>query len=333
MSSSRGGLWFIAVALMTGLLGLGGISCGGDDAPAEVDSDDIVRELRQEQRDEQRLGDLERDIDRLNQEKQERVGTRRPTNDASKSANLDSIADGLAGEVGVAVGQLGSTKVQTGGGLTTGSAWSTIKVPIAIALLNEVGGPRGLTSTQMNQIDAAITRSDNGAAAELFAELERRHGGIAGAAAAVTQVLRTAGDNSTAVSTQGRDGFSAYGQTQWSLADQQRFMAGLAGGCVSNEASTSFVLDLMGRVTSDRWGFGLLRLPARWKGGWGPGVDGRYLVRQMGIVEQGGGQVVIALAARPPDGQFVSGQTLATQLAQRVVEQRRPHHQRSASTC
>jgi hypothetical protein len=327
------GVWLFALAAMAGVLFLSGVSCGGDDSPTEIGSDDIVRELQQEQRDEQRLGKLERDIDGLKQKAQNRIRARRRPTDAAESASLDSISHGLNGEVGVAVAKLGSTNVQTGGDLTTGSAWSTIKVPIALSLLIDVGGPGGLTSTQKDRIEAAITLSDNAAAAELFAELERRHGGIAGAAAAVTSVLRAGGDTSTAVSTQGRDGFSPYGQTEWSLAAQQRFMAGLAGGCVADQASTSLVLDLMGRVTSDRWGLGSLSLPARWKGGWGPGVDGRYLVRQMGVVAYGGDQLVLTIAARPADGQFVSGQTLATQLAQRVIERGRPLDQPSATTC
>jgi hypothetical protein len=318
---------------MAGVLCSNGISCGGDDGPAEISSDDIVRELRQERRDEQRLSELEHRIDGLKHKEQNPLGTRHRPTDADESASLEAVVGGFAGEVGVAVGQLGSTNVQIGGGLTTGSAWSTIKVPIALSLLNEVGGPSGLTSAQANQIEAAITLSDNAAAAELFAELERRHGGIAGAAAAVTEVLRAGGDTSTVVSTQGRDGFSPYGQTEWSLANQQRFMAGLAGGCLGGDASTKFVLDLMGRVTSDRWGLGSLDLSARWKGGWGPGVDGRYLVRQMGVVEYGGDQVVIAIAARPADGQFVSGQTLATQLAQRVIELRQHLDQPPATSC
>lgn len=307
------------------------IGCGGDDAPAEVSSDDIVRDLRQEQRDQRRLTKLQRGIDRLKEKQQEHRRTSRPPD--TPSASLDSIGDGLAGEVGVAVGHLGSTNVQSGGGLTTGPAWSTIKVPIALSLLKEVGGPEGLTAAQRSQIEAAITLSDNVAAAELFAELERRHGGIAGATAAVTEVLRAGGDTSTAVSTRGRDGFSTYGQTQWPLASQALFMAGLANGCVGDQASTELILDLMGRVTSDRWGLGSLGLPARWKGGWGPGVDGRYLLRQMGVVETGGDQLVIAIAARPTDGQFVSGQTLATQLAQRLIEQGERLNEPSVTTC
>ncbi len=60
----------------------------------------------------------------------------------------------------------------SGGELITGSAWSTIKVPIAERVLADVGGPDGYHATQSEQIRQAITLSDNEAAAALFADLE-----------------------------------------------------------------------------------------------------------------------------------------------------------------
>ena len=96
--------------------------------------------------------------------------------------------------------------------------------------------------------------------------------------------MREAGDTETTVSTHGRDAFSTYGQTEWSLREQHRFMAALAGGCIASPASRRFVLGLMSQVTSDTWGLGSAGVEALWKGGWGPGVDGRYLVRQMGEI-------------------------------------------------
>jgi hypothetical protein len=43
--------------------------------------------------------------------------------------------------------------------------------------------------------------------------------------------------------------------------------------------------DLMGQATADqRWGLGTLP-GARYKGGWGPSPDGRYLVRQIDIID------------------------------------------------
>jgi hypothetical protein len=193
-------------------------------------------------------------------------------------------------------------------------------VPIAVRVLDDAGGPSGLTATQRDLISRAITASDNEAAAELFSGLERKHGGLSGASAAVTEVLRRAGDDTTTVSTVGRDGFSTYGQTEWSLPLQHQFVSELVAGCITSAASTDYVLGLMRSVTSDTWGLGSAGVPALWKGGWGPGTDGRYLLRQMGAMTVGGHQVIVTLAVRPDDGQFVTGQEVASQVAQFLAQ-------------
>jgi len=137
----------------------------------------------------------------------------------------------------------------------------------------------------------------------------------------VEEVLREGGDESTQISTQGRGEFSTYGQTEWSLANQQRFMSSLAAGCVVGPESSNYVLDLMGEVSSDSWGLGSAGLPARWKGGWGPGVDDGYLVRQMGILHVGDKEAIVTLAALPADGQFATGESMATTVAQWLARQ------------
>jgi hypothetical protein len=149
----------------------------------------------------------------------------------------------------------------------------------------------------------------------LFDDLETRHGGLSGASNAVGEMLREAGDSSTVVSTQGRDGFSTYGQTEWSLEEQNRYMAGLAGGCSGIPGSYEFLLSQMGAVTAEAWGLGAVGFPAQWKGGWGPGLDGRYLVRQMGLLEAGGKKLVLSMAAVAEDGTFESAQAMLTEIA------------------
>ena len=189
------------------------------------------------------------------------------------------------------------------GTLLSGSAWSTIKVPIALTLLRGAGGPTALSAAHLRQIDLALTASDNPAAAALFASL----GPVDAAAAAVTATLRATGDETTVVSTRGRDGWSPYGQTDWSLAEQHRFMTALLA---ASDPGARHVLDLMGRVRSDRWGLGAVGATL-WKGGWGPEADGSYLVRQMGVLDG----AVVAIMARAADGRYVTGQRLATELA------------------
>ena len=236
-------------------------------------------------------------------------------------AGLDALGRRLGGKIGATLGAPGAGPVASGGELRSGVAWSTIKVPIVLRVLQDAGGPAGLTARQRELSRRAITLSDNAAAAELFAGLERSHGGLAGASAAVTEVLREAGDDVTTVSTQGRGSFSTYGQTEWSLRRQHRFMAALAGGCIASSASRRFVLDLMSQVTSDTWGLGSAGVPALWKGGWGPGADGRYLVRQMGEIRVHGRPLVVTVAAIADDGTYVSGQELATAAARLLARQ------------
>lgn len=251
---------------------------------------------------------------------------------AAAASSFESLAAELNGEIGAVIGPPGSSEAASFGSLQSGSAWSTSKVPIALRVLADAGGPVGLSSIQAEWIRGALTLSDNEAAAALFSDLERRHGGLGGASAAVEEVLREGGDGSTQISTQGRGEFSTYGQTEWSLANQQRFMSALVSGCVVGAESSDYVLDLMGEVSSDTWGLGSAGLPARWKGGWGPGADGGYLVRQMGILYVGDKQAVVTLAALPGDGQFATGESMATALAQWLAGQA-PKYAASEGSC
>jgi hypothetical protein len=295
-------------------------SCGEDDrggAADEIRAEDIVRERE--------LKLKARRIERL--ERRLRQGDRAVVEDPAPStgnrrlpSGLRRIARQMGGEVGAAVGLPGSAPAVTAGAVFTGSAWSTIKVPIALRVLEDAGGPGGLTDAQRSQIERALTLSNNAAAAHLFAGLGQSHGGASAAAGAVTELLRQSGDPSTVVSTEGRDGFSSYGQTDWSLVSQAQFMSAVSAGCLGSSQSRELLLDLMGRVTSDTWGLGSAGVPARWKGGWGPDADGRYLVRQMGIIHVGGRDLAVAIAAKTDDGQSESAQQLATATAQWIVQ-------------
>jgi hypothetical protein len=247
---------------------------------------------------------------------------RAPSTALLSAADLRSFArleQRMGGAIGLAVGPLGASRVrQLLGSLRTGSAWSTIKLPIVVRVMADAGGPDALPSEVSRDIRQALTASDNAAAADLWASLTSTYGGATGAAAAVEEVLRDAGDRETRVSTRGRAGFSPYGQTSWSLASQQRFIAALAGGCTTAPAVTAGILSVMADVVpGQRWGLGSVGRPARFKGGWGPGTDGQYLVRQLGVLEYEGGAaaVGVAIAARAGDGSFADGVRALTTLA------------------
>jgi hypothetical protein len=333
ISPSAKSVRIVVVALVGGALLASVPGCGGSGTDTESVAAVQARERLNEARRKLHIRKLEKELHQVQRSKRiverERAKLQPATREAeepsgsapSQLSGFSQLEASLPGEVGVAIGPPGAPPAATAGSLTTGSAWSTSKVPVVMRVLQETGGPSGLSATQSDEVRRALTLSDNEAALALFGDLEGSHGGAEGAAAAVDEVLAEAGDTATQVSSVGRDGFTPFGQTEWSLALQEQFMSMLAAGCVGSSDSAEYVLGLMGEVSSDSWGLGSAGVPARWKGGWGPGTDGRYLVRQMGILEVGGGEAVVTLAALPDDGSFETGQSMATSLAQFLAKQ------------
>ncbi len=155
-------------------------------------------------------------------------------------------------------------------------------MPLAVAAVREVDSP----AVEKN-VRAAITQSDNAAAEELWAAL----GAPLTAASKVQSVLDEAGDAPTVESQHVRPGFTAFGQTRWTLTAQARYGAFLACDTVGDE-----VYGLMGEIASgQRWGLGTLP-DSRYKGGWGPDESGNYLVRQFGVVATSRGRVAVVTA-------------------------------------
>jgi hypothetical protein len=224
---------------------------------------------------------------------------------AADRISFARLGDQLGGRSGVRVSGVGAKpKIERLGDLKGGVAWSSIKVPIGVAVIQRRGARRNL-----ELLRRAITASDNQAAEQLWRSL----GPPSAAGRAVERVLAAAGDVTTTVQIRRiRAGFTSFGQTRWALTSQQRFMAGLP--CLS---ASDRILKLMGEViASQRWGLGSSRLPAQFKGGWGPDRSGRYLVRQMGLLELPNGRPVAVTAATiAPDGGFDSGTRNLTRIA------------------
>jgi hypothetical protein len=185
------------------------------------------------------------------------------------------------------------------GDLREGVGWSTMKIPVTIATVKLSKGHPSQDTLRLMRL--AITQSDNDAAMELWSRL-----GSPTVAAAQTQaVLREGGDTTTVVPSERlRSGFTPFGQSNWSLVAQATFAASLP--CMAN---TGPVLELMGKVApSQSWGIGGNNTTVAFKGGWGPGTDGAYLVRQMAVVRlPDGSRIGLAIAARPGDGRFATG--------------------------
>jgi hypothetical protein len=224
----------------------------------------------------------------------------------SLAADFTQLQPNLPGQVGMAIMPVGGGRMTIFGDWTSGIAWSTIKVPLAIAALRH--DPEGAAS----DAEAAITVSDNGAAEALWESL----GDGLEAAKAVQEVLDEAGDAVTGVAgPRTRLDYTAFGQTEWTLANQARFASRLP--CLAQSAP---VTELMQQITPEqRWGLGSIT-GAEFKGGWGPDDNtGVYLVRQFGVVPTKSGDVAIALAAQADTGQFEDATALLDRLAQLIA--------------
>jgi hypothetical protein len=229
---------------------------------------------------------------------------------ASLQADFAQFEPALhATTAGIAVGAVGSTDAPTTlGDWSTGPAWSTIKIPLALAALRQDD-----SHTVTDPMKAAITESDNAAAESIWATL----GDPVDAAAKVQDVLKQTGDQETIVpSKKKRQEFTIFGQTDWSLTHQVQFIS----SAVCDNANTP-ILALMGQIEPGQsWGIGTIP-GTQFKGGWGPSTEGKYLVRQFGVITTpSGGEIAVALAAEPASGQFADGTTDLTEMAKWLTD-------------
>jgi hypothetical protein len=214
------------------------------------------------------------------------------------------LAGSLPATVGVAIVSATRRPVSLGA-WSSGVAWSTSKVPLAIAAVRAGSASR-------DQLFGTIARSDNAAAEELWSQLGDP------AAQLVQSVIREAGDPTTVVESRRlRDEYTPFGQTVWSLADQARFAAGL-----SRVAGAVEILELMRSLSVEhRWGLAAKGFAA--KGGWGPGVSGDYLVRQFAVVS---GTAGVALAAEVGNGGYQAGVDVVNALADWIAAEALPEY-------
>jgi hypothetical protein len=223
-------------------------------------------------------------------------------NAADLVAEFADLADNLDARVGVVISAVGDGQsTVTLGDWQSGTAWSTIKVPLAIAALREEDPPK-VTDAMI----AAITRSDNAAAESIWQGL----GDPETAAHEVEKVLAETGDPTIVQSQRIRPEFTAFGQTEWSLTDQTRFTSRAV--C---DARNEPIFALMSQIEADQsWGLGVIS-GARFKGGWGPSESGSYLVRQIGVIPAPTGTVAVAIAAQTESGSRADGTQDLTEVA------------------
>ncbi|MBF6130525.1 hypothetical protein [Nocardia brasiliensis] len=221
----------------------------------------------------------------------------------SLAADFTQLQPNLGGQVGLAIMPVGGGRMTIFGDWVSGIAWSTIKVPLAIAALRH-----DPDESVFENAEAAITVSDNGAAEALWESL----GDGLEAAQAVQDVIDEAGDSTTGLAgPRTRLDYTAFGQTEWTLANQVRFASRLP--CLPE---TFQVPELMAEITPDQsWGLGNLE-GAAFKGGWGPDDEtGIYTVRQFGVVPTQNGMVAVALAAQADSGTYEDSTAILSRLA------------------
>jgi hypothetical protein len=217
---------------------------------------------------------------------------------------FDQLSRSVPATIGVAIAAADGTCLLSLGTWSTGVAWSTIKVPLAIAALRASVASRELVAQ-------TIAQSDNAAAEDLWSGL----GDPIEAAQQVQAVIRDVGDATTEVESRRlRPDYTAFGQTQWSLVRQAQFAARLPF-----IPDASGVIDLMRNLCADhRWGLAAKGFAV--KGGWGPGTSDGYLVRQFAIVPIEAGHIGVALAADSRDGEFETGVGVLNDLTDWFVD-------------
>jgi beta-lactamase family protein len=216
--------------------------------------------------------------------------------DSALQKSFNDLSSSLPATAGIAVAVAGGHPVSLGS-WTSGVAWSTIKVPLAIA---------ALAVDDADLVFKTITLSDNAAAEQLWSRLGDS------AAQLVQAVIREAGDPTTVVESRRlRAEYTPFGQTRWSLTDQARFAAGLA-----RVPEASRVIELMSDLSAGHcWGLAAKGSAA--KGGWGPGVADDYLVRQFAIISE---TIGVALAVEVSDGGYEAGVDAVNTLTDWLVE-------------
>ncbi|AXE39315.1 serine hydrolase [Acidipropionibacterium virtanenii] len=199
------------------------------------------------------------------------------------AADLTALTREVPTSMQIVVSAQGSNLI-TAGSIRTPTAWSTLKVPIAIAALS-----RGTADT--DDVKEAITVSDNDAAIRLWNSL----GAGERAADTVQAVLSAHGDKDTTVLPDRVDPDEPFGMTRWQADDQARFMEWLA---CTDDSSARTVRSYMGQIDSSQQ-FGLSSIhPSMVKAGWGDEDSGQYTVRQMAVLPHDDGYSVVTFIAQ-----------------------------------
>ncbi len=199
------------------------------------------------------------------------------------------VANTRRGYVGVAVYALDSDTLYSFQGSRAFPMFSTVKVPIMLAVLDRaVREGRRVSQREQVRIEAMITVSDNAAATVLLADL--------GGAAAVEAHLRRIGITQTHVHS------PAWGTSTTTAQDMARLLAKLQNCTILVPRLCRYALTTMQSVDSGQnWGVSA-GLPAgatvALKNGWFPDDDG-WGINSIGLVTTPGKRYAIAVFTNP----------------------------------
>lgn len=230
---------------------------------------------------------------------------------AQKLAALtDEVQDTHGGVAGVAVATRHG--VVQAGDPGRWHAWSTVKVPIAVAAATAAAELDGNADVDA-LIEAAITRSENMPAAELWQSL----GGGTSAARQLEDLLAPYG-GIDALSLATEFSPTPIGLIAWPLAGQAEFSSHLP--CLPD---AEVVYRTMGEIVP--WqvdGLGSIE-GMHFKGGWSAEEDEGsrpYTYRQMGALEIRGGVLGMAVLVHPEDGEHATAVQMVDDLADGLEE-------------
>lgn len=213
-------------------------------------------------------------------------------------ADLDELIEEVENERDVNAGLAisGENRVLTAGVEGMSPAWSTIKVPIAIAALRD-GADESL-------VDLAIKESDNDAASALWSQVVWTEGDPAEVINDMLKHYDAEADINTA----------AFGYSEWPLKQQANF-----GRQIECIPEAEYVYEALDDVV-DWQKEGLSAQPnTRAKGGWGLSeVDDIYTDRQVGEMTIDGGDIGLAITIEGTEEE--ESRDALNDLAEGVVE-------------
>lgn len=208
--------------------------------------------------------------------------TKSVSSDASKTPSEADFIKEFGDKKSVAWAELGK-EPKVYGKAESMKAWSTSKVLVVAAYLKE----KGSAGSQEENITKALKESDNDAIAAVYSA----GGGPSKMDDTMNGILRSVGDKKTKVSKNIGNGVTTYGQTEWSLTNQVKFMSSLGKKELVDKKTSEYILKKMSAPTQ-KWGLGTIEAIA-YKPGWGDDP----VTRQMGIVKSSSGkEYAVAIA-------------------------------------